>query len=109
MEVFINRNSNLVYQKDIEYISAFKGGSELMAGGTLYRKELSLNKLEQFLDYRCFFRVHKAYIVNLFYVINYTEYDVFVGRVKIPLSRRKKKEFGKFYTEFYIRYRVSDE
>lgn len=105
IEVFQNRNPSWIRQRDIQYISAYEGGIELMAKGSVYRKELSLIKLEGILDQRCFFQVHKAYIVNLFYVTDYTEKEVLVGKVRIPLSRRNRKKFESAYMDFDIQYR----
>ncbi len=102
LEVYRNRNSYLVSEREIAYISAYKGGVELMVNGVLYRKDVSLSQIEKILDDTCFFRIQKAYIVNLFYVTDFTENEVMAGRVKLPLSRRYRRNFVDKYMEFDI-------
>ena len=104
LELYKNRNLYEISQREIEYISAHNGGVEVMAKGRLYRKDVSLSQFEKVLDECCFFRVHKAFIVNLMYVTDFTENEVMVGKVKIPLSRRQRKAFVNTFMEFDIRH-----
>ena len=105
MEVFLNRNAVWIRQKNIQYLSAYKGGVEIMVNGVLFRKEISLNRIKEQLDRICFYQVHKAYVVNLFHVTGFTEKEVAVGKIKIPLSRRNRKKFESTFMEFDIKYR----
>ena len=43
--------------------------------------------------------------VNLFHVTGFTEKEVAVGKIKIPLSRRNRKKFESTFMEFDIKYR----
>lgn len=104
LELYRNRSLYEICQREIEYVSAYKGGVEVMANGQLFRKDVSLSQFEKALDESCFFRVHKAYIVNLLHVTNFTENEVWMGKVKIPLSRRHRKEFENVFMEFDIRH-----
>lgn len=105
LEVFQNRNSIWIRQRDIQYLSAYRGGVEVMANGELYHKEISLRQAEELLDKTCFFQVHKAYTVNLFHVTDFTEKEITVGKIKIPLSKRKRKLFESTFMEFDIKHR----
>lgn len=105
MEMFQERKTCLICQRDIQYIAAFNSYVEIMVNGTLYRRDISLNKIEKELEKRCFFRVHKSYIVNLFWITDVEEKQVFIGNIKIPLSRRKRKEFEEAYMRFDVKYR----
>lgn len=105
MEVFLNRNAVWIRQKNIQYLSAYKGGVEIMVNGVLFRKEISLNRIKEQLNRICFYQVHKAYVVNLFHVTGFTEKEVAVGKIKIPLSRRNRKKFESTFMEFDIKYR----
>lgn len=105
LEVYKNRNSFQISQRKIEYIAAYKGGVEIMANGILYHKDISLSRLEKELDPVCFFRVHKAYIVNLHHVTDFTEQEIMVGKVRLPLSRRQRQAFKNACMEFDVGYR----
>lgn len=106
IEVFRDRVSYWIRQRDIEYISAFNSSVEIMVKGILYRKQGSLSQIEKLLVPELFYKVHKAHIVNLFYVADYTDKEVIMkNKTRIPLSRRQKKEFDNKYMEFDIKYR----
>lgn len=53
----------------------------------------SLQFLEkQFNDSR-FFRCHRGYLINMYFVERMKDNEIFIGETKIPLSRYKRKEF----------------
>lgn len=62
----------------------------------MYRKDISLKQLEETLDREMFFKVLKSYIVNLLWVKEIRADELFVGKIKVPLSRRQKS--GNFYS-----------
>ena len=105
IEVFQERKSYWVYQKDIQYIAAYRSSVEIYVNNTLYRKDIALNRIEKLLDSRCFFKVHKSYLVNLFWVTEYEDKNIWIEKIKIPLSRRQQKGFEWAYVEFNIKYR----
>ena len=47
-----------------------------------------------------FFRCHNSYLVNLQYVYGVGESDLLVGKERVPLSRRKKKEILEAVNDF---------
>lgn len=48
-----------------------------------------------------FFRIHYSYIINMAYIWKYTkEYVIIYKTIKIPISRRRYKEFEKVYKEY---------
>ncbi len=102
LEVYCNRNEYWIRQKDVQYISAYNSTVNVHSNEKTYRKDISLNKVEELLEKRLFFRVHKAYIVNLKYVTDYNDKEVLIGNVRLPLSRRQKKEFERAYMQFDI-------
>ena len=77
----------------------------MMLDGCMYRKDISLKQLEETLDKEMFFKVHKSYIVNLLWVKEIRADEVFVGKIKVPLSRRQKREFEDAYIRFDLKYR----
>ncbi len=105
IEVFKDRQSYHIPQRDIKYIAAYNGYVEMLVDGELYRKNVSLNQLEQVLVKEIFYKVHKSYIVNLFWVTEISEQEVRVDNVKFPLSRRQRKDIKNVYMEFDVKYR----
>ncbi len=50
-----------------------------------------------------FFRVHRAYLINLAYIKSYDSKSVRVGNADIPVARGKYKELIKAYLSYYTR------
>ena len=50
-----------------------------------------------------FFRVHRAYLINLAYVKSYDSKAVRVGDAEIPVARGKYQELVKAYLSYYTR------
>ena len=87
--------------RDIYYVSAQSGGSELWTRNDMYCREESLLQWEQRLPAMLFFRCHSKYLVNLSHVTKF-EHQVLtlVNGEKIPVSRRKWKAFQLAYMKF---------
>ena len=105
IEVFTERKPVTIRQRDIEYISAYKGGVEIKANRELYHSDYSIRKIVKLLDATCFFQVQKSYIINLFHVKELKEKEVKVGKIIIPVSRRNRQEFESRLMDFDIKYR----
>ncbi len=105
IEVFCDRTAYYIRQKDIRYIAAYNSYVEIMTDNTLYRKDISMNKIEELLEKELFFRVHHSYIINMLWITERREQDVLVGHIKLPVSRRQRKKFSKAYKEFDTMYR----
>lgn len=105
--LYENRNLYSVQEKQIQYIQAYDGYAEAVVGkeGKKMRTELSLSRLEKELDSRLFCRINREYIINLTYIDSYTKGTVTIGKEKIRVSRRKKKEFEQAYREYDLNYR----
>ncbi len=105
IEVFKERQSYWVHQRDIQYISAYKGYVELKVESTLYRKDISMNHMESMLSKGLFYKIHKSYIINMLWVSSIDKNEICVGGVRLPLSRRKRKDFETAYMDFDLHYR----
>lgn len=105
IEVFFDRTAYHIRQRDIRYIAAYNSYVEIMTDSTLYRKDISLNKIEELIEKELFFRVHHSYIVNMLWITEIREEDVLIGHIKLPVSRRQRKNFSKAYKEFDTMYR----
>lgn len=102
ISVFKDRIEYGFAQREISYVTAFNGYTEFYIGNKKYRKECSLNTLENVLNSRCFFRISKQCSVNMFMIQGYTKGLITICGMKIPVSRRKQKDFERKYIEFSI-------
>ena len=105
IEVFKDRKSYWIRQRDIQYIKAFNGTVNIYTCNSVFRKEITLNKIEEILDMRIFYKTHKAYMVGLYHVTDYTENKVLLYETSIPLSRRSRTDFERTYIDFDVKYR----
>ncbi len=87
--------------KNICYLSAQSGGSELWTRTDMYYCEESLLQWEHRLPMDSFFRCHSKYLVNMAHITK-CERQVLtlVNGEKIPVSRRKWKAFQLAYMKF---------
>ncbi len=104
IELYHQRVLCKVKLKDIQYIQAYNGYSEFLVGNRIFRKEISLNSIEEQLDTQFFSRIHRQYIVNMRWITSYDNGEVKVGKEVIPVSKRKRKEFEQEYIEFDLKY-----
>ena len=105
VEAFRDRVCFKIKEKDISMVRAFNGYVEIMAGKNVFRKDISMNALEEQLDDRLFFRVNRQYLVNLGFITSCNKNIVVVGDKKFNISIRRRKEFVSKYTEYDLNYR----
>lgn len=87
--------------RDICYISAQSGGSELWTRTDMYCCEESLLQWERRLPMTIFFRCHSKYLVNLARVARFeNQVLTLIDGEKIPVSRRRWKTFQLAYMKF---------
>lgn len=104
IELYHQRVLCKVKLKDIQYIQAYNGYSEFWVGNRIFRKEISLNSIEEQLDMQFFSRIHRQYIINMRWITSYDNGEVRIGNQVIPVSKRKRKEFEQEYIEFDLKY-----
>lgn len=100
IELYKERNKYGVKQRRIKYVKAFNGYTEYYVGQDVMRKEISLNEADKLLNDELFFRVHKKYSVNMEYIQSYNEGIITMEGFKIPVSRRKRREFDRAYLNY---------
>lgn len=90
-----------IFVRDICYLSAQLGGSELWTRTDIYYCEESLLQWEHRLPMDSFFRCHSKYLVNMTHIVK-CERQVLtlVNGEKIPVSRRRWKTFQLAYMKF---------
>ena len=87
--------------KNICYLSAQSGGSELWTRTDMYYCEESLLQWEHSLPMDSFFRCHSKYLVNMAHITKCERQTLtLVNGEKIPVSRRKWKAFQLAYMKF---------
>lgn len=105
IEVYKNRKAYYIMQREIRYIQAYNGAVNIYVRNTVFHKEVTLSKMEEMLDEHIFFKIHKAIIVGLGFVTEYTKDKVFIDKEILPLSRRNSKEFERVFMDFDLKYR----
>lgn len=89
--------------KEIFYLSAQSGGSEIWTRSNMFSSEKSLLQWEHLLPSTAFFRCHKKYMVNLLHIEKFeSRVLTLVNGEKIPISRRKWKEFQIAYMKYDV-------
>ena len=106
-KIFINKKSDSIYiqTKNISYIESHFGESAIHVKDKIYYHNASLTKLENELDEKFFFRVHKSCLVNMRYIksINQTKHEITLKYgEKISVSRRKWTTFQTSYIKYDI-------
>lgn len=105
IEVYNNRNAYKIREKDIYFVKTMGGYCEIYAKNIIFRKEASLNEIENMLEKKIFFRVHREYLVNMGKIDERRKREVMIGERKIPVSFRREKSFEHAYMEFDLYYR----
>lgn len=89
---------------DICYISAQAGGSEIWTRKDMFSSDESLLRLEEKVPMNIFFRCHSKYLVNMQYIKNCENHRIYLlSGEKIPVSRRRWKEFQIAYMKYDTR------
>ena len=94
-----------MHQSEIQYVVTYDSYSEYRVKNKMLRSEASLREMEEQLDQRLFYRIHRKYIVNLAQVESYRDGVIRMKDIELPVSRRRKKEFEQAFVEFDLKYR----
>lgn len=87
--------------RDICYLTAQSGKSELWTKNDMFFCDESLLQWEQRLSPNTFFRCHSKYLVNMAHVVSFSNHIISLANgEKIPVSRRKWKAFQLAYMKY---------
>lgn len=104
VEFWENRKMRSIVQKDILFLKAYDGYVEAYIGSRVMRKDVSLNKMEEMLDKRLFFRVSRDCVVNMAAIDDYRQGVIYIRNYEIKAARRRRRDFEAAYLEFDITY-----
>lgn len=94
-----NLSKTKILYTDILYVDVYDRKTRIhFKNGKILATRYTLKEWEEKLDLTIFEKVHKAYIVNLFYISVYSNQDIsLMNGENIPLSRNMKKHFEEKY------------
>ena len=104
LTLYKKRIKHEVVQRDIRCFRAFNGYVEAIVGSQIFRKDTTLKALEQVLDDRLFVRINRQYIVNLSFIEEKNESNIWIDGIEISVSRRRRKEFFQKNITFEMNY-----
>lgn len=85
---------------DLEYIEVINHTLIYHMKDKFFEAYGQLKAIEKILYDENFFRCHNSYLVNLNHVMEVYQDYILVGKHKLPLSRRKRKEFMKQLADY---------
>ena len=97
IQAYLNRNVYNITQIHIEYIRAYNGYVEIVTDSNIFRKDISLIKLEPELNSYIFFRISRQIIINLLYVRRIDDSVELISGINFKISRTYKKDFESHY------------
>ena len=95
--VFIKQNYRFVKVTlaDIMYAEADNNYIHLVTAEKKYTVRMSLQQLEDKINYEHFIRIHRSYIVNINAISNFTDVELQAGKFTLPIGRNYKDAFIK--------------
>lgn len=105
IEAYRNRVAYNILQKDVHYIKSFNGYVEIYTGIGVFRKETSLNILENELDERIFFRVNRAFTICFIWIDKLEGRLVRVDEEEFSISRSRYSEFQRRFAAYEMEYK----
>ena len=105
IEAFQNRIKYNISQNEILYIRSYNGYVEIYTAGNVFTKNVSLEQMEEELDPRLFFRIHRQYIVGFRNIASVFKNVIQLNNgEKLTISRRNALKFEKAYVEYDLNF-----
>ena len=80
---------------DILYVEAENNYVQMVTAERKYLLRLSFTQLLEKIDYKLLARIHRSFAVNIDAIQSFTEQEVAVGKVSLPIGRTYREEFLK--------------
>lgn len=108
--IVINEHERLIIEsKNILYLEGNGKYSKIITSQGTFTSSKTLSQVHELLPKHCFYRTHKSFVVNLYYIKSYN--DNFISLTdgsSIDLARNKRAEFKKtlslFIKDHYVRF-----
>lgn len=93
--VFIKEGQAFIklQQADVVYMEAQDNYVKLFTGEKNYLIRCTLSKAQEKMKPDYFVRIHRSYCININKVDSFTEHEVMINEIKIPIGRNYKDEF----------------
>jgi two-component system LytT family response regulator len=97
LELYTRKGLKILSLKSILYVKATKQGSEIyLKNSKIVQTGYLLRDYSHYLPEPYYFRCHNSYIVNCQFVDCFCNNQItLTNNIRIPLSRRRRKEFEK--------------
>ena len=99
--VINNKERSVIESKKIVYLEADGKYCKIITNSHTYTSSKTLSHVHELLPQHCFYRTHKSFVVNLYYIKGYD--DMFVTLLdgtKIDIARNKRAEFKRIFSSF---------
>ena len=109
IDLFYQRILYKIKFKQIQYIQSYNGYCEFLVNNKIFRKEITLQEVEDTFPKEFFVRIHRQYVINMRWISSYDKGVVTIGKEKIGVSARKLKDFEARYIAYDVKYRRNEE
>ena len=97
-----------VFEKSVIYIEAANFHCRIRTFNNTYECKKNISKLEKELKSDFFFKTHRSYIVNLAYIVKYSETEIYLeNNEKALLAKSNYTIFQKAYMDYLKRVNIS--
>jgi len=95
--IFVKHNYAFVKLKlsELLYIEADNNYTSIVTADKKFLLRLSLNQLQEKINYKALVRIHRSYAVNINAIQSFNEQEVEVNQQHLPIGRNYKEEFLK--------------
>ena len=104
IDFYDHRRLITIAEREIDFVRTINSYVEGWIQNRFLRKDISLNMLEEQLDKRLFYRIHRQYLINFYCVKEFDSHYVYLTDFKLPVARSRRTDFLKRFMEFNARY-----
>lgn len=97
--IFVKQNYQFVKVKlpDILYVESDNNYVNIVTAEKKIALRISLNQLLEKIIFSNLVRIHRSYAVNIHTIQSFTEQDVLIGKLELPIGRNYKESFLKHF------------
>jgi two-component system, response regulator PdtaR len=95
--IFVKHNYAFIKLKlsELLYIEADNNYTSIITPDKKFLLRLSLNQLQEKINYKALVRIHRSYAVNIDAIQSFNEQEVIINQQHLPIGRNYKEEFMK--------------